>query len=109
MRIKYEKLVRDKIPNVIANSGKKFQAHKLGNSGLENDFYHVLLQRKLKEECKEYFESENIEELADIYEVIMAIANYHGLEMIDIINIANDKYEERGGFEDRVYLEWVGE
>lgn len=109
MRIKYEKLVRDKIPDIIANSDKQFQVHKLGNSGVENDFYHVLLKRKLKEECKEYFESENIEELADIYEVIMAIANYHGLAMIDIIKIANDKYEERGGFEERVYLEWVEE
>ena len=71
--------------------------------------YERELYRKLVEECKEVYEaednSETCKELADVLEVIRAIANVKGKSLEDIIKLAEDKRNKRGGFSKRVYLE----
>lgn len=97
--MKYQKLVRDKIPEIIAAGGEKAVIRKL-----DNDEYLEKLVKKLKEECEEFALAKNLEELADIQEVILAladkIANRAELEVM-----RKKKLEERGGFSKRVFLE----
>ena len=101
----YQKLVRDKIPEIIANNGEQPITRVL------NDEEYILeLKRKLKEEAEEVIlanKEERLEELADLLEVMIAIANIDGRELSDIINVCNKKREERGGFSTKLFLEGV--
>ena len=67
------------------------------------------LRKKLSEEVKEYLEDPCKEELADIIEVIDALAQSEGFTLPDILKIKKRKKEERGGFTDRLFLESVTE
>lgn len=100
----YNKLVRDNIPDIIRDDNETPVTRILTNGE-----YEIELYRKLVEECKEVFEAENdnetCKELADVLEVIRAIANVKGKSLEDIIKLANDKRDKRGGFSKRVYLE----
>lgn len=98
----YNKLVRDKIPEIITKSGKT--AHY---RILEKDEYIIELDRKLDEECAEYQHDKNIEELADILEVIYAIAEARGYYISDLERVRAEKSDKRGGFKNRVFLENV--
>ncbi|SDT09894.1 Predicted house-cleaning noncanonical NTP pyrophosphatase, all-alpha NTP-PPase (MazG) superfamily [Paenibacillaceae bacterium GAS479] len=99
----YNKLVRDLIPNIIQSTGKEFRTRIL-----DEQEYTVELNRKLKEESEEYFAVKNseeaLEELADILEVIRALADAHGSNWDQLEALREKKAEERGGFRDRVYL-----
>lgn len=95
----YNKLVRDKIPEIIEACNRKCET-----SILENDEYAQELQRKLKEEVQEFLEAQNIEELADIMEVVFSLAKVHGATEQDLMNVRNQKREERGGFDNRIFL-----
>lgn len=99
----YNKLVRDKIPNIIENSGKKFSIEILND---EN--YVIALQEKLHEELAEYSDAttdeNSLEELADILELIYALSKIHGSNPGGLEAIRNDKRIKRGGFEDKVLL-----
>ncbi|AET69798.1 hypothetical protein Desor_4373 [Desulfosporosinus orientis DSM 765] len=70
----YNKLIRDKIPQIIEDSGKKAMIEKV--SGPE---YLDLLNAKLGEELQEYLDSQKVEELADLVEVVYAILDYKGV------------------------------
>ena len=102
---KYNKLVRDKIPSIITNNGE-FPVTRI----LNDKEYKIELERKLYEEYQEVINSKDkdrLEELADMIEVIKALASLEGKNLQDIILIAEQKREKRGGFKDRIYLERV--
>ena len=68
-----------------------------------------LLETKLNEEVSEYLEAKNLEELADVMEVLFGLANALGYSEDDLINKRNEKKEERGCFEKGIVLEKVYE
>ena len=93
------KLVRDKIPNIIGPTAKFHIAE------YSNEYLGYLLA-KLDEEVAEYKESGEIEELADILEVIRALAlQEHGITWVELKKIQARKYFERGGFDGRIILD----
>ena len=95
----FNKLVRDKIPSIIENDGRKVNIKKL-----TNEEYKKELNKKLQEEIKEYFEDNNVEELADIVEVIYGIVKSMGLSIEDFEKIRLEKVEKRGAFDNKIYL-----
>ena len=100
----YEKLVRDKIPDIIKNSGKTCEIRIVS----ENEKYN-LLEDKLKEEVNEYLEDKNLEELADIMEVLFALADSLGYSKEELIKTMEKKREKRGGFKEGIVLKSVME
>ncbi len=102
--IKYDKLVRDKIPEKIINAGKV--PHTIF---ADDQTYHLKLKEKLHEEVKEFSESENLEELADIIEVIHALVKQKGESIDKLYNIKDAKREKRGGFDQKIILKQVDE
>lgn len=98
----HNKLVRDRIPEIIKNSGKIPHCHILAN-----DEYLSELDRKLNEECAEYQTDKSIEELADMLEVMYAIAEARGYSISELERVRMEKAEKRGGFKKRIYLEKV--
>ena len=101
MRI-YNKLVRDNIPDIIKNQGEKPYV-----SVLDDKRYNTQLRKKLKEEVREYLISEEIEELADIIEVVEAIANHKGSSLEKVLEIKEKKAVKNGKFEKRLFLKKV--
>lgn len=99
MRIDYDKLVRDRIPEIIESAGKKAVTRIA-----EDAEYLSYLRRKLSEEVDEYMASGDVEELADILEVISALGLQVGVPLSKLIDIADDKRRARGGFDGRVLL-----
>ena len=63
-----------------------------------------MLDQKLNEELTEYQESKSMEELADLIEVIAAIAKARGCSWEELLRIRNQKQGKRGGFEKRILL-----
>ena len=102
--IKYHKLVRDRIPEIIEKDGKHCVY-----SVLSREDYLSLLDLKLNEELAEYQESKSMEELADLLEVIRAVAAARGSSIEEVEQIRIQKAEKRGGFEKRLLLEEVME
>lgn len=100
----YHKLVRDRIPAIIENSGKKCSTEILS----DEDFL-IMLDKKLDEELAEYHSDQNIEELADLLEVIYAAAEAHGYTINELEGLRIKKYEERGGFKEKILLKKVYE
>lgn len=98
----YNKLVRDKIPEIIKKSDKNFTVHTASK-----DEYTKLLEAKLREETEEYIQDKNLEELSDIFEVIIALSKNLGYSENDLLNKRNEKRTQRGGFENRIVLEKV--
>ena len=94
------KLVRDKIPEIIIQSGGSPEIRFA-----DNEEFWQKLKKKLTEETNEFIESENEEELADIYEVLDAIINFKRFDKSEINEIKNKKLKERGGFVKRIILE----
>ncbi len=97
--IPYRKLVRDRIPEIIADSGKTCSV-----SVLSEEEYLVMLDAKLNEELAEYQESKSMEELADLLEVLRAVAAARGSSFEEVEQIRQDKAARRGGFEKRLLL-----
>lgn len=96
----YNKLVRDKIVDIIEGEGRK-----VNYIILDDKDYRKELNKKLQEEVKEYLEDNNVEELADIVEVIYGILNSMNVSIKDFEKVRMDKKEKRGAFEKRIYLE----
>lgn len=100
----YNKLVRDKIPNIIENDNEVPIIRIL-----TDEEYKIELYKKLEEECHEVITStsneETIKELADVLEVIKSISELNGEKLDTVINKANIKREKKGGFEQKIYLE----
>ena len=102
--ISFNKLVRDRIPEIILESGKACVWEVL-----PDDEYIEALNMKLLEEVNEYLETGSTEELADIIEVIKAISEYKGIREDAIEDIRINKLETRGGFKKRIILRSVDE
>lgn len=100
--MKYNKLVRDKIPEQISASGKlaKFRI-------LDDDEYLKYLDKKLEEEVYEYMDSKDIEELSDILEVIFAIAKARNISDEDLFEYRETKARKRGRYSNKILLERV--
>ena len=96
----YNKLVRDKIPELIINENR----HPVTRI-LDNDEYRVELNKKLQEEVKEYIEDNNVEELADIVEVVYGILDSMDVSIEEFESVRKAKVDKRGAFKDRIYLE----
>lgn len=99
---KYNKLVRDRIPEIIEDEGRLAKDHVLS----EEEFI-TELDKKLSEEVKEYQEVKNLEEMADILEVLYAICKVRGFTVEELETMRREKAEKRGGFDKRLYLEYV--
>lgn len=95
----YNKLVRDKIPQIIEKSGKKPVIKILSRSQ-----YKKALDEKLKEEVAEYLKSKTVEELADIEEVILTILDISNISKNQFNKIRIQKAKERGSFNKRIKL-----
>ena len=97
--IKYNKLVRDHIPEIIEKSGDKCVIEILSE-----EKYLEMLDKKLDEELTEYHKEKNLEELADLLEVIYACTEARGYSLEDLENIRAFKAEYRGGFTKKILL-----
>jgi predicted house-cleaning noncanonical NTP pyrophosphatase (MazG superfamily) len=99
----YNKLVRDKIPNVIEKTGKSFTTRTLS----DNEYKEVLVL-KIDEEFAEYKSANDdkhaIEELADLLELLHALTAIHGFTPEDLEQVRARKVDERGGFKNKIYL-----
>ena len=100
----YNKLVRDKIPEIIETNGNSCTSETLSGS-----HYIEHLNKKLLEEVNEYLESGTVEELADIDEVMYAILDYKNIPPEEFQRIRNKKLLEHGGFKKRILLKEVME
>ncbi|SFB11307.1 nucleoside triphosphate pyrophosphohydrolase [Clostridium frigidicarnis] len=96
---KYDKLVRDLIPEIIRKDGKECSVKIVSEKEKL-----PLLEEKLKEEVNEYLEDKNIEELADVIEVLFGLAEALGYSEEDLVKAREKKRDERGGFKDGVVL-----
>jgi predicted house-cleaning noncanonical NTP pyrophosphatase (MazG superfamily) len=99
----YNKLVRDRVPEIIEIKGKHFSTRIL-----ENEEYIKELKNKSYEELEEYINAENdtdaIEELADLLEIIHALAKCHGAAFEKVEEVRQQKAQKRGGFKERIFL-----
>jgi predicted house-cleaning noncanonical NTP pyrophosphatase (MazG superfamily) len=100
----YNKLVRDKIPQIIASKGLKFSARELN----DKEYFKELI-KKLGEEVKEFEKDQTIEELADIKEVTIAIREAMNIHAGELEDMRRKKGNERGRFKDKIFLESVEE
>ena len=99
----YNKLVRDRIPEVIERTGKSFNTRILSQ-----EEYIKELKKKSYEELEEYMSAETneeaLEELADLLEILHAFAAVHGSSIHEVEEIRKKKAEKRGGFQERIFL-----
>lgn len=102
MSIKYNKLIRDRIPEIIEASGKTCVTEMLSD-----EEYLKMIDAKLDEELAEYHKDENLEELADLLEVIYAAAKARGYTLEELEKVRAEKAEKRGAFEKKLLLKEV--
>lgn len=95
----YNKLVRDRIPEIIEASGKTCFI-----SILSDEEYLRMVDAKLDEELKEYYQEQNIEELADLLEVVRTAAVARGYSIEQLEEVCKRKRAARGGFEKKILL-----
>ena len=100
----YNKLVRDKIPSIIEENSEKPVTRILND-----EEYFKELNTKLQEEVNEYFADGNVEELADVVEVIYGLLDVKGVSIEEFEKIRNGKVEKRGAFKKKIFLEKVDE
>ena len=97
--IQYNKAIRDKIPEIIKESGTKCNVKTLS----DKEFLEKM-EEKLDEEVAEYHQSKSIEEIADIMEVLERIAELRGTSVEELAKIKNEKSQKRGKFEKNLFL-----
>jgi predicted house-cleaning noncanonical NTP pyrophosphatase (MazG superfamily) len=105
MRVAHHKLVRDQIPEIIAAAGRRPVTRVLDQVG-----YQAALRTKLLEEAREAHaapEGQLASELADVLEVLKALAAAYDMSWEDVVSEADRKRAERGGFGNRIFLEYV--
>lgn len=99
----HNKLVRDRIPEIIEGTGKQFSTKIMAN-----EEYIKELKKKSFEELEEYINAENdqdaIEELADLLEIIHALAETHGASFEKVEEVRQKKAAKRGGFKEKIFL-----
>ena len=100
--IKYHKLVRDRIPEIIESSGKTCITEMLSN-----EEYLKMVDEKFNEELAEYHKDQNIEELADLLELIYAATIARGYSLEELEQVRAEKAAKRGSFEKKILLKEV--
>jgi predicted house-cleaning noncanonical NTP pyrophosphatase (MazG superfamily) len=95
------KLVRDRIPQIIEKGHLKATFYIA-----DEDEYRYRLRNKLQEEVDEYLADTTIEELADIMEVVYALAQVHGISVDQLEAVRKKKAQERGAFQKRLVIEY---
>ena len=95
----YNKLVRDRIPDIIKANGVECRIECLSD-----EEYLKMIDAKLDEELAEYHKDQNIEELADLLEVIYTAAKARGYTLEELEAVRVTKAEKRGGFEKKILL-----
>lgn len=99
----YNKLVRDNIPQIIEATGKTYKTEILN----DQDYIKYLKEKsyeELDEYCAAHSKEEAVEELADLLEIIHALANYHGSSFEEVEKVRQEKAEKRGGFQEKIFL-----
>tara|TARA_Y100001938_G_C8046686_1_gene409318 strand:- start:1048 stop:1365 length:318 start_codon:yes stop_codon:yes gene_type:complete len=95
------KLVRDKIPDIMKKElGEDKSTSELGLRKMSEWEYTYALQLKLKEEWSEAWEDPCPEEFADCLEVLMAAAEYHGVDWESVLEARKNKSGRKGGFKE---------
>lgn len=97
--MRYNKLVRDNIPEHIRKNGGTPVTHSAGDAE-----YWQKLKEKLMEETGEFMKEESIEKLADILEVVEAICEHRKFDLSELHQVQKEKAEKRGKFKKRVIL-----
>ena len=95
----YNKLVRDRIPEIIEASGAECKTEILSD-----EEYLKMIDAKLDEELAEYHKDQNLEELADLLEVIHAATVARGYTLEELERVRAEKFQKRGGFEKKILL-----
>ena len=98
----YHKLIRDRIPEIIAANGQTAEIRVL-----TDEEYAAALERKLTEEVAEYLESKEPTELADIAEVVQALAESQGVTFDELLKLKAEKRRRNGAFQKKLFLEFV--
>ena len=97
--MKYDKAIRDKIPQIIKESGSTSHIKTLS----DKEFLEKM-EKKLDEEVAEYHQSKSVEEIADIMEVLERIAELRGTSVKELMRIKEKKAQKRGKFEKNLFL-----
>ena len=119
------KLVRDKIPNILMEQNKAFKAHLLHGSdfskqlanklieeaielkaAIENDIHLSNIEPLSFQECED-LDKDALEEFADVFEVFTKLMKVENFKIEDLEKAVKEKRERNGGFEDKIFLEWV--
>lgn len=100
----YYKLVWDRIPEIIEQSGKICKTEILSDED-----YLRMLEEKLDEELEEYHQDQNLEELADLLEVLLATVEARGYTVAELELMRKKKAAERGGFAKKIMLREVSD
>lgn len=98
--MRYNKLVRDKMPEYIRKKG----GHPITHIAASAEYWRKLKEKPL-EEFEEFRKNESIEEFADLFEVVDAIADYKGFDWDDVKKVKEKKAAERGKFSERIILD----
>jgi predicted house-cleaning noncanonical NTP pyrophosphatase (MazG superfamily) len=96
----YNKLVRDKIPNILKGKKVKFKSHTASKKEYLDKLYE-----KLIEEFEEFKTKPSVEEFGDILEVLESIGRYHKLDLTEIKMMKKTKKDSNGGFDKRIILD----
>jgi len=98
--MKYNKLVRDRIPEIIKQNNDIPITHIASD-----EEYWEKLKEKLKEEIDEFYKESSGEELADILEIVYAVRDYLKIDKETLERIREEKAQKRGAFKERIILD----
>jgi predicted house-cleaning noncanonical NTP pyrophosphatase (MazG superfamily) len=107
-KIIYNKLIRDKIPEIIIKSGGISKIHKLKQVEFKKELAKKILEEG-KELCEAKSKKDISNELSDLLELIQTIAKQYKISPEKLDKSRIDKYRKRGGFEKQLFLEYVKE
>ena len=105
MRKNYNKLIRDKIPEIIAKTGKVFKVEIMNKEDYQKALLHKLVEEA--NEAQKADKNKLVIELVDLLEAIDSIMEEFEISETDVLNIKVERREERGGFKNRLRLLWT--